>query len=143
MIIHRVPRNLVFGKRLQILPGQFESACDARVNVVALLKVNVFKEIAAYRSCGDGVAVHVDPGQLRNRTFHWHQSLAQVLVNSEVYLRCRHSQDLVSPSPFASILDLESRRSTTELYRNRWHVALRRCRPYGQNTGGPANTTRA
>src|SRR4030095_14874979 len=96
MIIHRVPRSLVFGKRLQILCGQLESACDTRVNVVALLKVNVFKEITAYRSCRDGVAVHVDPGQLRNSTFHWHQSLAQVLINTEVYLWRRHSQDFLS-----------------------------------------------
>src|ERR1019366_7322488 len=103
MIIHRLSRSLAFGKRLQILRGQLESACDARVNVVTLLKIDVLKEIAAHTSSGDGVAVHVYPSQLGNRTLHGHQSLAEVLVDAGVYLRHRHSRDSVLPPPFVDI----------------------------------------
>src|SRR5450759_3427960 len=103
MIIHRLSRSLAFGKRLQILRGQLESACDARVNVVTLLKIDVLKEIAAHTSSGDGVTVHVYPGQLGNRTLHGHQSLAEVLVDAGVYLRRRHSRDSVLPPPFVDI----------------------------------------
>ena len=98
MIIHRLSRSLAFGKRPQILRGQLESACDARVNVVTLLKIDVLKEIAAHTSSGDGVAVHVYPGQLGNRTLHGHQSLAEVLVNTEFYLGCHHKNDSVRAS---------------------------------------------
>src|ERR1035437_5305309 len=103
MIIHRLSRSLAFGKRLQILRGQLESACDARVNVVTLLKIDVLKEIAAHTSSGDGVAVHVYPGQLGNRTLHGHQSLAAVLVDAGVYLRRHHSRDWVLPPRFVDI----------------------------------------
>src|ERR1700694_5430391 len=122
MVIHRISQSLAFGKRLQILHGQLDSACDARLNVVTLLKIDVLKEIAADTSSGDGVAVHVYPSQLGNLTFHGHQSLAEVLVNAGVYLRRHHSRHSVLPPPFVAIR--ESTMSTAGLYGTLAHFVL-------------------
>jgi hypothetical protein len=40
------------GKRFQKPFGQLERACDARVNVVALLKIEVLEEVPAHGSAG-------------------------------------------------------------------------------------------
>ena len=76
MLIHRVSRRLPFGKRLQVQFRPLEGACDAGVNVVPLLEVDVLKKIAPHASGRNGVAIHVDAGQLGNHPLHWHQSLA-------------------------------------------------------------------
>src|SRR6266436_561445 len=99
MRIHRVPKGLALENRLQVLLGQLECAFDARVDVVTLLKVDVLKEIAAHRPGRNGVAVHIDAGELGNGTLYWHQSLAEVLVNGEFYLGCHHKNDSVRRSP--------------------------------------------
>ena len=104
MIIYRISRSLARGEWLQILRGHFKSACDARVNVVTLLKIDVFKEIAAHGSSGDGVAIHVDSDQVGNRALHWHQPLAKVLVNAGIDLWRHHKSSSMLPSPFLDIL---------------------------------------
>src|ERR1700730_8851443 len=99
MRIHRVSKGLAFENRLQVLLGQLEGTCDARVDVVTLLKVNVLKEIAANRPGRNGVAIHIDASELGNGTLNWHQSLAEVLVNGEFYLGHRHKNDSVRRLP--------------------------------------------
>src|SRR6266849_71414 len=90
MSIHGVSRSLALGKRLQVILGQLEGPRDARVNVVALLKIDVLKKIAAHASGGDGVAIQFDPLQLGNRALDRHQSLAKVFVDAGFYLPRRH-----------------------------------------------------
>jgi hypothetical protein len=104
---------MAFENGLQVLLGQLECTCDARVDVVTLLKIDVLKEIAAHRPGWNGVAIHIDTGELGNGTLNWHQSLAEVLVNGEFYLGCRHKNDSVRRFP-GQILGLTM--GTIELY---------------------------
>src|SRR5216684_4826671 len=113
MCIHRIPKRVAFGNRLQVILGQLECTCDTGVDVVTLLKVDVLKEIAAHRPGRNGVAIHLDAGELRNGTLNWHQSLAEVLVNGEFYLGCRHKNDSVRQFP---VHILGSSVGTIELY---------------------------
>src|SRR5258708_3288691 len=103
MRVHCVSRSLAFGKRLEKILGLLKSACDASVNVVTLLKIDVLKKIAAYCAGRNGVAIHVDPVQVRDRTLHWHQSLAEVIVNAGLYVRRHHRSYPVLPSPVVRI----------------------------------------
>jgi hypothetical protein len=98
MLIHRVSRSLAFGKRLQVLLRSLEGVCDASVNVVTLLKVDVLKKIAPYASGRNGIAIHIDAGQLGNHTLHRHQSFAKVLANAGFY-RPPHNTDPALPLP--------------------------------------------
>src|ERR1700685_2216954 len=104
MRIHRVSGGLAVNNRLQVLLGQLECTCDAPVDVVALLKVDVLEEIAAHRTDRNGVAIHIDAGYLGNGTLNWHQSLAEVLVNGEFNWRRRHKNTSVRRFP-VHILD--------------------------------------
>src|SRR5216683_62660 len=113
MCIHRIPKRVAFENRLQVILGQLECTCDARVDVVTLLKVDVLKEIAAHRPGRNGVAIHIDAGELGNGTLNWHQSLAEILVNGEFYLACRHKNDSVMRFP---VHILGSPMDTIELY---------------------------
>src|SRR6185437_5271855 len=99
MIVHHISRSLAGGKRLKILSGQLESACDTRVNVVALLEIYVLEEVPAHNSSGNGVTVHLASVQVGNRALDWHQSLTQVLVNSRVYLWALHKRNSVTAQP--------------------------------------------
>src|SRR5713101_5752826 len=109
MRIHRVSKGLAFENRLQVLLRQLECTCDARVDVVTLLKVDVLKEVAAHRPGGNGVAVHIDADELGNGALNWHQSLAEVLVNGEFYLGCHHTNNsamrfrCAQPGPMGTI----------------------------------------
>ena len=113
MRIHRVSKGLAFENRLQVLLGQLERTCDARVDVVTLLKVDVLKEIAAHRPGGNGVAIHIDAVESGNGTLNWHQSLAEVLINGEFYFGRRHKNDSVRRFP---VHILGSPMGTIELY---------------------------
>src|SRR5690242_6978816 len=88
MIVNQVWWNVATRQRLQILCRQADSARDSSVDVIALLKIDVLKEIAAYTSCGNRITIHVGPGQMRNRALNRHQSLAQVFVNAGFHLNC-------------------------------------------------------
>ena len=70
-----------FRKRLQVFARKPVSACYARIDVVALLEVDVLEEIATHLSRGKGIAVHFDSSQARDRALYRHQSLAEVLVD--------------------------------------------------------------
>ena len=61
------------------------STRDASINIVALLKVDVLKKIATDCSSRNGVAIHIDAGELRDCTFNRHESLAQILVDSKFF----------------------------------------------------------
>src|SRR5258708_5441516 len=96
MIVHRIAQRLAWGEWLEILPGELQGAGDARVDVVALLEVDVFEEVSTDYSGRDGVAVHVDSRQLRNRAFHGHEALAQVFVDCRVHLFRSHGDSCTS-----------------------------------------------
>src|SRR4051794_25302716 len=95
MVVNYISRNLPKLKRLQILCGQAHSARNAGVDVIALLKINVLKEIAAYASSRNRIPIHVGPGKLRDRPLYRHQSLAQVLVDTSFHLN-RHGLGMLS-----------------------------------------------
>jgi hypothetical protein len=54
---------------------------DATVNVVPLLKIDIFKEVTPHGSGGNRIAIHLDSRQLRNCALYRHQALAQVFVD--------------------------------------------------------------
>src|SRR5260370_41184734 len=115
MLIHRVSRSPFFGKRLKVLLRPLEGACDASVNVVTLLKVDVLKKIAPHASGGNGIAKHLEAGQLGNHTPHGHQFLAKVLVNAGFYWRPHNTESCAAFSSRASSIRQSDR---TELYGN-------------------------
>ena len=77
MVIHHIACRLPGLQRLEIALRKFGRPGDAAVDVVALLKVDVLEEVAANRARGNGVAIHIDARQLRDRAFDRHQSLAK------------------------------------------------------------------
>jgi len=81
MVIHHIARRLPSRQRIKIKLCKFERPGDAAVDVVALLKADVFEEVAANRRRGNGVAIHIDARQLRDRAFDRHQSLAKIFVD--------------------------------------------------------------
>jgi hypothetical protein len=56
--------------------GETLGTLDAGVDVVPLLEVDVFEEIAAYGFGGDGAAEHVDSGKVWDGTFDGHEPVA-------------------------------------------------------------------
>src|SRR5436190_13593135 len=90
MIVHRIPRRLAFTKWLQIFLGQPKGLRDTSINVVALLKIEIFEKVAAYGTNRDGIAVHDNTVQMRDCALNRHQPLTQVLVNAGIYLRASH-----------------------------------------------------
>jgi len=79
--IHHIPRRLPSRQRVEIELRKFERPGDAAVDVVALLKVDVLEEVATNRPRGNGVAIHLDARQLRDRAFDRHQALAKIFVD--------------------------------------------------------------
>jgi hypothetical protein len=49
---------------------------NACVDVVALIEVDVLKEVATNGFSGDRVTVHLDSWEMGYRSFHRHQTLA-------------------------------------------------------------------
>jgi hypothetical protein len=60
MDVHRVSWVSPFWKRFQVVCGEPNGACHSRVNVIALLKVNVFKEVATDFANRNRIAIHID-----------------------------------------------------------------------------------
>ena len=81
MAIHHIPRRFASRQRVEIELRKFERPGDAAVDVVALLKVDVLEEVAANRPRGNGVAIHLDARQLRDRAFDRYQALAKIFVD--------------------------------------------------------------
>ncbi len=79
-------------QRLEVLDGQALGAGDARVDVVALLEVDVLEEIAADGSGRRRSAKHLDTGDVRDRSFDGHQSLAQVFIDGRRGVVLRHGR---------------------------------------------------
>src|SRR5262249_17388079 len=79
-------------ERLKIVFGQLESTLNARIDVVTLLKVDVLEEIAANGSRGNGIAVHLNSLDVRNRSFDRHQALAEIFVDAWRGVRFGHTQ---------------------------------------------------
>ena len=63
-------------------------------DIVTLLKVDVLKKVAAHGPSRNRVAIHIDAGELWNRTLHRHEPLAEVLVNGEFLWWHRHNTPL-------------------------------------------------
>ena len=77
---------------LEVFDGEALGAGDARVDIVTLLEVDVFEQVAADSTGGDGSAKHLDAGNVRNGTFYGHESLAQVLVDGWSGVWGRHGR---------------------------------------------------
>jgi hypothetical protein len=54
----------------------------ARVDVAALLEIDVLIQVAADCSRGKGPSAHLDSRPVRNRTFDRHQPVAQILIDT-------------------------------------------------------------
>jgi len=67
-----------------------ESLPVRSVNLGTLLKVDVFEKVTANGSRRNRIPEHLDAGKMRNRTFHWHQALAQVLIDTRNGVCIRH-----------------------------------------------------
>jgi hypothetical protein len=72
-----------FWEWLQILLRQQLSTVNARLDVVPLLKIDVFEDIAPDDISGNGIAVHIDARQLRNYTLDGFQSPAEILFDGK------------------------------------------------------------
>src|SRR5580704_19615431 len=92
MIVHRIARQSTCRQGLEILLRSLQGPLNARINVVALLKVYVLKQIAADSSRGNGTTVHLDALHMRNRTLHGHKALAEVFINSRRRVGCGHEK---------------------------------------------------
>src|SRR5580658_10338812 len=94
MIVHRIARQRPYRQRLEILLRSLQGPLNARINVVALLKVYVLKQIAADRSGGDGTTVHLDALHMRDRALHGHKALTKVFINRRRRVGCGHRKSL-------------------------------------------------
>jgi hypothetical protein len=81
VLVNRISRGLALGQRLEILSRKPESIRDTSVNVVALLKINLFEEIAAHLARRNRISVNVRSRQMWNAALNWHESIAKVVVN--------------------------------------------------------------
>src|SRR5260370_24910371 len=79
---------MAFGEGFQLFFGQPKSAGYTSIDVIALLKIDVLEEITTDTSGGNGIPIHIRPGQVRDRALDPHQSLAEALANTGVYLTC-------------------------------------------------------
>jgi len=70
------------GRGTQMRFSELRRGHPPRIDVVTLLEVYVFKEVAADRSGGNRVAVHLDSLHMGNRSFHRHQPLAQIFIDT-------------------------------------------------------------
>jgi len=84
MIIDRISESLPLDEWLKINLRKLESTRDSRVNVISLLKINVFEEIPSYSGSRNGVTEHIYPGQVGNCTFHRHQSFSEIFANPRI-----------------------------------------------------------
>ncbi len=91
MIVHRIPRRRPRWKRYEIIFRPLQGLLNALVDVVTLLEVDVFEQVAAHRTGGNGIPVHVDSGEVRNRAFYRLQSFAQIFVDARVWVGFCHS----------------------------------------------------
>src|SRR6266404_3158048 len=82
LVVHRIAWRYACWKRLEVLLRSLQCPLNACVDVVTLLEVYVFKEVPADRSGGNRVAVHLDSLHMRNRSFHRHQPLAQIFIDT-------------------------------------------------------------
>src|SRR6266516_4303574 len=77
-----VPAETVGGDLFEYINFQQRYDIDVRIEVVLRLKIYVFKQVAANRFRGHRITVHLDSRQVRNRTFHRHQALPQIFINT-------------------------------------------------------------
>src|SRR5579864_550829 len=103
MVVHRITWRLTWRERLEKLFRQLEGPLNACIDVVTLLEVYVFKQVAADRTGGNRISVHLDSWQMRNRTFYRHEPLTQIFIDGRIRVRfCRRNAFLVlqATSPF-------------------------------------------
>src|SRR5207244_12488787 len=67
---------------------------NAYTYVITLLKVYVFQYVAADRYALNRIPVHLDPWQMRNRTFHRHQPLTQIFIDTWIRIGSCHKKIL-------------------------------------------------
>src|SRR5258708_30556193 len=92
MGVKRIEWRWACRKRLEVLLRSLQCPLNACIDVVTLLEVYVFKEVPADRSGGNRVAVHLDSLHMRNRSFHRHQPLAQIFIDTWGVVSSCHSR---------------------------------------------------
>ena len=90
VVVHRIVWCCTCRTRFEVLLRSIQCPLNACIDVVTLLKVYVFKEVAADRSGGNRISVHLDSLHIRNRSFHRRQPLAQIFINTWSGVRCCH-----------------------------------------------------
>src|SRR5438876_3993732 len=100
-----------------MLSGQPKGSRDTRVDVIALLKVDVLEEIAAHASRGNGIPVHVGSGQMWDRALYRHQPFAEILIDTRFHLNCHRSGILSHSSIFhyATVREASARLNYTQV----------------------------
>jgi hypothetical protein len=89
------------GRRQNYAPWRMEEAVrdtplkglslpNPRVDVVTLLKIDVLKKVADHSSGGNRIPEHLE--DVRNRTFHRHQPLAQEFIDAQNRVAVPHVQ---------------------------------------------------
>src|SRR6476646_2871928 len=92
MVVHRIAWWRTCRKRFEVLLRPLQCPLNARIDVVTLLKVYVFKEVAADRFGRNRIAVHLDALHMRNSPFHRHQPLTQIFVDTWSVVICWHKR---------------------------------------------------
>jgi hypothetical protein len=98
MLVHRITRRSIWREGLEEFFRQLQGSLNTCIDIVTLLEVYVFKQVAADGSRGNGISVHLDPWEMRNRTFHWHQSLEQIFLDTWTGTKDLHSCSFKSGS---------------------------------------------
>ena len=70
--VNGISRGLALREGFQVIRRQLQGTGNTGIDVIALLEVNVFEKVSAHAACGDGVAVHVDAGQVGDGALHRH-----------------------------------------------------------------------
>ena len=65
-----------------MLSGQFVGALNASIDVIALLKVDLLKEIPVGIRGWNRVPEHLDSWQMWDCALHWFQSFTKIIVES-------------------------------------------------------------
>src|SRR5579872_2791437 len=89
------------------------SPSNSRIDVVALLKIDVFEQVAADGASRYGIPVHLNALYLRNGAFHRHQSLAQIFVKTWCRMGFVHNRKLYNTALFVRP-DPNARRMETQ-----------------------------
>src|SRR5262249_10607461 len=102
MVVNRISGKFTRTEWLNEFSCQFLRPLNAGIKIVSLSKIYVLEKISADGFCGNGIAVHLNAREIRDRTFDGHQPFTQVFVDCGRHVargyRGRHRRLLRIPS---------------------------------------------